>query len=126
MLSAKQGGIKYHFLSLWYDLTWDWTPVSRTIGKHSTHLAKNRPNYCLTSILLSVNPYCEVSREHHQNKPEELIKKRQVYSRVHFIFSTKTCDQLILFFSQKHHMGISSLVDKVAQATNRYDTKENL
>ena len=23
MLSIKQGGIKYHFLSLWYDLTWD-------------------------------------------------------------------------------------------------------
>ena len=22
----KQGGIKYHFLSLWYDSTWDWTP----------------------------------------------------------------------------------------------------
>ena len=35
MLSVKQGGIKYHFLSLWYDLTWDWTPVSRTIGEHS-------------------------------------------------------------------------------------------
>ena len=26
MLSIKQGGIKYHFLSLWYDSTWDWTP----------------------------------------------------------------------------------------------------
>ena len=25
MLSVKQGGIKYHFLSLWYDRTWDWT-----------------------------------------------------------------------------------------------------
>ena len=37
MLSVKQGGIKYHFLSLWYDLTWDWTPVSRTISKHSTY-----------------------------------------------------------------------------------------
>ena len=22
MLSVKQGGIKYHFLSLWYDSTW--------------------------------------------------------------------------------------------------------
>ena len=29
MLSVKQGGIKYHFLSLWYDSTWDWTPVHR-------------------------------------------------------------------------------------------------
>ena len=25
ILSAKQGGVKYHFLSLWYDSTWDWT-----------------------------------------------------------------------------------------------------
>ena len=23
MLRVKQGGIKYHFLSLWYDLAWD-------------------------------------------------------------------------------------------------------
>ena len=37
MLSVKQGSIKYHFLSLWYDSTWDWTPVSLAIGKHSTH-----------------------------------------------------------------------------------------
>ena len=36
MLSVKQSGIKYHFLSLWYDLTWNWTPVSQTIGKHYT------------------------------------------------------------------------------------------
>ena len=39
MLSVKQGGIKYHFLSLWYDSTWDWTPVNRTIGKYSTRQA---------------------------------------------------------------------------------------
>ena len=37
MLSVKQGDIKYHFLSLWYDSAWDWTPVSRIIGEHSTH-----------------------------------------------------------------------------------------
>ena len=36
MLSAKQGGIKYHFLSLWYDSTWDWTPIAWTIGEQST------------------------------------------------------------------------------------------
>ena len=34
MLSVKQGGIKYHFLSLWYVSTWDWTLVSQTLGKH--------------------------------------------------------------------------------------------
>ena len=33
MLSVKQGGIKYHFLSLWYDSTWDWTQVSWAIGE---------------------------------------------------------------------------------------------
>ena len=37
MLSVKQEGIKYHFLSLWYESTWDWTSVSRAIGEHSTH-----------------------------------------------------------------------------------------
>ena len=28
MLRVKQGGIKYHFLSLWYDITRDLTMVS--------------------------------------------------------------------------------------------------
>ena len=37
MLRVKQKGIKYHFLSLSYDSTSDWTSVSRAIGKHSTH-----------------------------------------------------------------------------------------
>ena len=37
MPNVKQDGIKYHFLSLWYDSTWDWTPVSRAIGEDSTH-----------------------------------------------------------------------------------------
>ena len=42
MLSGKQGGIKYHFLSLWYDSTGDRTPVARTIGERlSTHLAND-------------------------------------------------------------------------------------
>ena len=40
MLSIKQGSIKYHFLSLWYDSTWDWAQVSRAIGEHSNHHAK--------------------------------------------------------------------------------------
>ena len=39
MLSVKQGGIKYHFLSLWYDSTWDWTQFSQAIGEHSNHEA---------------------------------------------------------------------------------------
>ena len=39
MLSVKQRGIKYHFLSLWYDSTWDRTQVSQAIGEHSNHYA---------------------------------------------------------------------------------------
>ena len=39
VLSIKQGSIKYNFLSLWYDSARDWTPVSRSIGKHTTHYA---------------------------------------------------------------------------------------
>ena len=42
MLSVKQGSIKYHFLSLWYDSTWDWTLVSQATGEHSNHLANKQ------------------------------------------------------------------------------------
>ena len=42
MLSVKQGCIKYHFLSLWYDLTWDGTQFSRAIGQHSNHYTQVR------------------------------------------------------------------------------------
>ena len=45
--SAKQVGIKYHFLNFWYDSTWNWTPVSWATGKQSTHLT----NVCIKSIL---------------------------------------------------------------------------
>ena len=31
LLSIKQSGIIYHFSSLWYDMTWDSTQVSRDI-----------------------------------------------------------------------------------------------
>ena len=37
MLSVKQGGIKHHFFSLWYDSTKDLTPVFRTLGEHFNH-----------------------------------------------------------------------------------------
>ena len=50
MLSVKQGGIKYQFLSLWYESTWDWTQVSWAIGEHSNRLA----NY---SLILFIHIY---------------------------------------------------------------------
>ena len=42
MLSFKQGGIKYHILSLCYNSTWDWTPVSWAIDEHSNRSANVR------------------------------------------------------------------------------------
>ena len=39
MLSVKQRGIKYYFLSLGYDSTWYWTQVYWAIGEHSNHYA---------------------------------------------------------------------------------------
>ena len=50
MLSVKQGGIKYHFLSLWYDSTWDWTPVSQAIGQHSTHKTNDRCYFLVSDV----------------------------------------------------------------------------
>ena len=52
MLSVKQGGIKYHFLSHWYDSTWDWMQVSRAIGKHSNHHANVQVQYIYTYIYI--------------------------------------------------------------------------
>ena len=36
MPSVKQGSIKYHFMSLWYDSTWNWTQVSSVNFKYYT------------------------------------------------------------------------------------------
>ena len=52
MLSVQQGGIKYRFLSLSYDTTRDWIPVSRAIGEHSIRpMARlDHQNYIITII----------------------------------------------------------------------------
>ena len=54
MLSVKQGGIKYDFLSLWYDSTWDWTQVARAIGEHSNHYANVRAIYLFIYIYIYI------------------------------------------------------------------------
>ena len=51
MLSVKQGGINHHFLSLWYDSTWDWTLVSRTIGEQSNHYANGAVKFVVKGEL---------------------------------------------------------------------------
>ena len=42
MLSVKQRGIKYYFLSFWYESTCDWTQVSWAIDEHSNHYVNVR------------------------------------------------------------------------------------
>ena len=51
-----QGGIKYQFLSLWYDSTWDWTQVFWAIGEHS-----NRKVYELNELFQSKTYHKELS-----------------------------------------------------------------
>ena len=41
MQSVKLGGINYDFSGLWYDSTWDWTPVFRIIGENSAQSARS-------------------------------------------------------------------------------------
>ena len=40
--SVEQGSIKYLFLSLWYDATWDWTQISQTIGENVQWLSSRQ------------------------------------------------------------------------------------
>ena len=65
MLSVKQGGIKYHFLSLWNDLTWDWISVSQATGKQSNHYLNGTVNIyiyiyicCIFTLDRAVNQRC--------------------------------------------------------------------
>ena len=57
LLSVLQGGIKYHFWSLWYDSTCDWNQVSRTIGEHSTHLANTLESIYMCMLYSSIFKY---------------------------------------------------------------------
>ena len=59
MLSVKQGVIKSHFLSLWYESTGDWTEVYWIIAEYSTHKA-NGPVYtpmqtCIFIVVVSLS-----------------------------------------------------------------------
>ena len=65
MLGVKQGIIKYHFLA--FSTTWDWTPVSRTIGEHSNHYANGPENtmLLLSSIAKGEDVWIELVRTRH-------------------------------------------------------------
>ena len=77
MLSVKQRGIKYHFLSLGYDSTWDWTQVSRATGKHANHYANVIAviMHALCSLLLiQIVLFCTIKVIKLFNKLENKIK----------------------------------------------------
>ena len=57
VLSVMQGSIKYHFLSLWYDLTWDWTQVYLAIGKNSTHWANEPVHFIYIYIYIHTHTH---------------------------------------------------------------------
>ena len=91
MLSVKQGGIKYHFLSLWYDSTWDWTQVSRAIGEHSNRLANVRLILSIWSKALFLRVFtvtilakCFIF---HLWLMRNLLKLRTYIKKTHFLLS---------------------------------------
>ena len=49
VLTVKLGGIKYHFLSLRYDSTGDWTQVTRATGERTSHFANDPVNIFFVS-----------------------------------------------------------------------------
>ena len=75
MHSLKQGGIKYHFFTIWYDSTWDWTPVSRTIGEHThTHtLSLSISLFHTLSLSLSIYIYIWVDPVFYNVENLELV-----------------------------------------------------
>ena len=76
MLSIKQRGIKYHFFSLWYDSTWDSTPVSQAIGKHST--------CCIVITMIHIQLYTYTCGNKINNNDERTHFFRKIYLS-HFI-----------------------------------------
>ena len=86
MLSVKQGGIKYHFLSFWYDFTW--TKISQAIGKQSTHLA-NGPAYiyiyiyiymcvCVCVWVCVIIYFFELAHKFHVNHHHHVVPLAQI------------------------------------------------
>ena len=48
---------RYHFLSVWCDLTWNWTSVSWAIGKHSTNKTNGLILYIYIYIIMHTWSY---------------------------------------------------------------------
>ena len=144
MLSVKQGGIKYHFLSLWYDWNWDWTPVSRTIGEHSTPMClpmvqqtrvqSQVKSYqrlkkwylmppCLTlSIIKYVSRVKEQSRKWKSPSP---IFRCSSYWKGSLQVTLDYCRQLYLFLSDTNNLYTTVWFQVFLYNTNKYMVSSN-
>ena len=82
MLSVKQRGIKYHFLSFWYDSIWDWTHVSRATltARPMSGTYFSYTNYC---YLIVVAFYHNIS----QGKFSRYDTKLHLIVRLQFLSS---------------------------------------
>ena len=105
MLSVKLGDIKDHFLSLWYNSTWDWTLISRTINEHFTH-------YKLKKILKRIR-YSFV-KNICPDSQKVLLTKLTVYIYTTVLYTVWACNSNNL----KHWIGyihtlLIGLVDRV-------------
>ena len=54
MLSLKQGCIKYHFLSLWYDMTQSHRPLEKHMNKMLSHIHIAKFNVELIIVLFII------------------------------------------------------------------------
>ena len=88
MLSVKQGGIKYHFFSLWYDSTWDWTPFFQTIGDHSNHYANMQQVVTNQLKVVSTEDFqdCVVYTHKHKWKHNQRWFTTSMNERTYFFF----------------------------------------
>ena len=79
MLSVKQGGIKYHFLSLWYDSIRDWTrspaPLVNTLP-----LSQLAGHFKIEAIIKMPN----------SNYKKELVREFVLQSRYYIPFRANT------------------------------------
>ncbi len=87
MLSAKQGGMEYHFYSLWYDLAGARAPTSQSQGEHSHHKATElmMDTYCASFY------QCQ-HQSQYQNWPQSIILYLRINRRYNFV---EQCEMLM-------------------------------
>ena len=113
MLSVRPEGIKYHFLRLWYDSTWDWTTVSRIIGEHILRLKKHFNIFYI--FLLSHPIYIYIYREREREKERE--RERFIFCKIYLSNSfLHTCVFPACRFRQRTYT-IQGLVNGVLTET---------